>query len=162
MEVASAKKDNEPDGLLARLALRFTDFAERWFPDAFVFVAVAVGIVATGALINGAKPMAIATAFGDGSWGLIVFTLPVAWVGGWRISPRPLINPAYDSTTTSSGASCPRRTRARICICCPTCRSFGSERSTRAMRTCGQLAAMRSFQAARLRARRESSAINAA
>lgn len=91
MEVASAKKDNEPDGLLARLALRFTDFAERWFPDAFVFVAVAVGIVATGALINGAKPMAIATAFGDGYWSLIVFTLQMALmvVSGYVVAASP-------------------------------------------------------------------------
>src|SRR4051794_5945321 len=42
------------DGALVRIALRFTAWAERWFPDAFIFVAIAVVVVAAGALVNGA------------------------------------------------------------------------------------------------------------
>ena len=42
--------------LLARLALRFTNFAEKWFPDAFVFVAIGVVMVTLAALANGATP----------------------------------------------------------------------------------------------------------
>ena len=34
------------DGVLVRIAIAFTAWAERWFPDAFVFVAIAVVIVA--------------------------------------------------------------------------------------------------------------------
>ena len=34
------------DGFLVRLAIAFTAWAERWFPDAFVFVAIAVVVVA--------------------------------------------------------------------------------------------------------------------
>lgn len=73
MEFADTTKADAAEGTLARLALRFTDFAERWFPDAFVFVALAVAIVVAGALLNGAQPMAVASAFGDGYWSLIIF-----------------------------------------------------------------------------------------
>ena len=43
------------EGLLARLGLRFTNWAERWFPDAYVFVALAVAVVAVAAFLNGAS-----------------------------------------------------------------------------------------------------------
>lgn len=78
MEFADTTKADAAEGTLARLALRFTDFAERWFPDAFVFVALAVAIVVAGALLNGAQPMAVASAFGDGYWSLIIFTMQMA------------------------------------------------------------------------------------
>ena len=58
---AAARKDagKPPDGgeggVLAGIALRFTAWAERWFPDAFIFVAIAVVVVAAGALANGAS-----------------------------------------------------------------------------------------------------------
>src|SRR5262249_21242510 len=58
------------EGALARLGLRFTNWAERWFPDAYVFVALGVAVVAAAALANGASPAAVAKAFGDGFWGL--------------------------------------------------------------------------------------------
>ena len=55
-------------GVLAGIALRFTAWAERWFPDAFIFVAIAVVVVAAGALANGAaggrSPRRSATASG--------------------------------------------------------------------------------------------------
>ena len=38
------------DGVLVRTAIAFTAWAERWFPDAFIFVAIAVVIVAIAAL----------------------------------------------------------------------------------------------------------------
>ncbi len=78
MEFADTTKAGVTEGTLARVALKFTDFAERWFPDAFVFVALAVAIVVAGALFNGAAPMAVASAFGDGYWSLIVFTMQMA------------------------------------------------------------------------------------
>jgi hypothetical protein len=34
--------DDRGDGALVRLGLRFTNWAERWFPDAYVFVALGV------------------------------------------------------------------------------------------------------------------------
>lgn len=59
MSVA-AKGKSASDGVLARLALRFTDFAEKWFPDAFVFVAIGVIIVSLAALANGVTPTGVA------------------------------------------------------------------------------------------------------
>jgi len=67
-------------GLLSRLGLRFTAWAERWFPDAFVFAAIAVVVVAGAALLNGSSPQAVAKSFGDGFWSLIVFTMQMALV----------------------------------------------------------------------------------
>jgi short-chain fatty acids transporter len=79
------------EGFLARLGLRFTNWAERWFPDAYVFVALAVAIVAAAALLNGAPVVAVATSFGDGFWSLITFTMQMAMVviGGYVVASSP-------------------------------------------------------------------------
>jgi short-chain fatty acids transporter len=78
-------------GALARLGVRFTNWAERWFPDAFIFVAIAVVIVALGALANGASAPAVAKSFGDGFWSLIPFTMQMAFVtiGGYVVAVSP-------------------------------------------------------------------------
>lgn len=65
---------------LARFAQRLAAFTERWFPDAYVFALVGVVVVALAALINGATPTSVVTAFGDGFWGLAAFTLQMAMV----------------------------------------------------------------------------------
>jgi len=90
MSVA-AKGKSASDGVLARLALRFTDFAEKWFPDAFVFVAIGVIIVSLAALANGVTPTGVAAAFGDGYWSLIAFTLQMALmiVSGYAVAVAP-------------------------------------------------------------------------
>ena len=77
--------------LLSRLGLRFTAWAERWFPDAFVFAAIAVVVVAGAALLNGSSPQAVAKSFGDGFWSLIVFTMQMALVaiGGYVVATSP-------------------------------------------------------------------------
>ncbi len=76
------------EGALARLALRFTGWAERWFPDAFIFVAIAVLVVAVAALVNGASAPEVAKSFGDGFWTLIPFTMQMAFVtiGGYVVA----------------------------------------------------------------------------
>lgn len=76
------------DGRLARMALRFTDWAERWFPDAFVFVALAVIVVAVAVLANGAPVSEVTKSFGDGFWTLIPFTMQMAFVtiGGYVVA----------------------------------------------------------------------------
>ena len=109
MTVAT-ERDSVGDGVLARLALRFTNFAEKWFPDAFVFVAIAVAVVACAALINGATPIAVAGAFGDGYWSLITFTLQMALmvVSGYAVAISPpverLINWLASLPRTGRGA----------------------------------------------------------
>jgi short-chain fatty acids transporter len=76
------------EGVLVRIAIAFTAWAERWFPDAFIFVAIAVVVVALAALINGASPVAVSVAFGNGFWSLITFTMQMAFVaiGGYVVA----------------------------------------------------------------------------
>src|ERR1700687_4999325 len=83
--------DDGGEGALARLGLRFTNWAERWFPDAYVFVALGVAVVAAAALINGASPAAVATSFGDGFWSLITFTMQMVMVvvSGYVVASSP-------------------------------------------------------------------------
>ena len=45
------------DSRSARFALRCSSFAERWFPDSWVFAALAVIIVALATMAMGAKPV---------------------------------------------------------------------------------------------------------
>ncbi len=85
-------------GLPERLALRSADFAERWFPDAWVFAVVGVLLVASFALGFGATPRATADAFGDGFWSLIPFTMQMAFVviGGYVVATAPAIARVID------------------------------------------------------------------
>jgi short-chain fatty acids transporter len=82
---------DDSEGVLARLGLRFTNWAERWFPDAYVFVALAVAVVAAAALVNGAPAVAVAASFGDGFWSLIVFTMQMVMVvvSGYVVASSP-------------------------------------------------------------------------
>ena len=96
------KRDRSADigegGVLAGIALRFTAWAERWFPDAFIFVAIAVVVVAAGALANGASVGAVTKAFGDGFWTLIPFTMQMAFVtiGGYVVATSPPVQRLID------------------------------------------------------------------
>ncbi|MFZ1110459.1 MAG: TIGR00366 family protein [Rhodomicrobium sp.] len=79
------------EGPLARAALGFTRWAERWFPDAYIFAALAVILVSAAALANGASPLAVAKSFGDGFWTLIPFTMQMAFVviSGYVVAMSP-------------------------------------------------------------------------
>ncbi|MFL5289535.1 MAG: TIGR00366 family protein, partial [Rhodopila sp.] len=79
------------DRALARIALRFTQWAETWFPDAYVFAALALVVVAAAALGNGASPAAVTRAFGDGFWSLILFTMQMVFVviTGYVVASSP-------------------------------------------------------------------------
>jgi short-chain fatty acids transporter len=76
-----------PPGPLERVASRFTGWAERFIPDAFVFALVATFVVALAALLSlsrqgGALAAAgqVAEIWGGGFWELIPFTLQMALV----------------------------------------------------------------------------------
>jgi len=73
---------------LVRIAIAFTAWAERWFPDAFIFVAIAAVVVSLGAIANGASPLAVSEAFGNGFWSLITFTMQMAFIviGGYVVA----------------------------------------------------------------------------
>ena len=88
---ATAATSGQPitrEGVLVRIAIGFTSWAERWFPDAFIFVAIAVVVVAAASLANGASPAAVSAAFGNGFWSLITFTMQMAFVaiGGYVVA----------------------------------------------------------------------------
>jgi len=82
---------SQPEGMLARIAIAFTAWAERWFPDAFIFVIIAAVVVALGAIANGATPRAVSEAFGNGYWSLITFTMQMTFVviGGYVVATSP-------------------------------------------------------------------------
>lgn len=67
--------------MLARLALRFTAWAERWLPDAFVFALLATVLAFVAALAAGhVGPVAALDAWGKGFWELVPFTMQMALV----------------------------------------------------------------------------------
>jgi len=94
----SAESTAATEGVLARVALRCAAWAERWFPDAYVFAVLGVVIVALAALAFGATPKAAATAFGEGFWSLIPFTMQMAFVviGGYAVATAPVVSRFID------------------------------------------------------------------
>lgn len=81
------------DNLLARIALRFTAFTERWLPDAFGFVLVGTVIVLLLGLATGQSPTALIDGWGKGVWSLVTFTLQMAMIiiGGYALATaRPV------------------------------------------------------------------------
>ena len=55
----SAGRGPTQEGVLVRMAIAFTTWSERWFPDAFIFVAIAVVVVSLAALANGVAAHAL-------------------------------------------------------------------------------------------------------
>ncbi|MEZ4257748.1 MAG: TIGR00366 family protein [Polyangiaceae bacterium] len=77
----------EAQGLLARAAERFTAWAERWIPDAFVFALLATLLIVVAGIVSlrgrhGLVGAAVQTAamWGAGFWELIPFTLQMALI----------------------------------------------------------------------------------
>jgi len=72
---------SSPPGRLERVALRFTDLAERWLPDAFIFALLAtMAVVVAGLTAGRASPAHVATVWGRGFWSLIPFTMQMALI----------------------------------------------------------------------------------
>jgi len=92
MQTASPQHATQ-EGWPARAALRCAAWAERWFPDAYVFAVLGVILVAVLALAFGATPKATAAAFGNGFWSLIPFTMQMAFVviGGYVVATAPAV-----------------------------------------------------------------------
>jgi len=101
------------DGWMARAALRSAAWAERWFPDAWVFAALGVIVVAVAVLAFGATPAVTVNAFGDGFWSLIPFTMQMAFVviGGYVVASAPIVARFIDLL-----ARVPRTGRGAICF----------------------------------------------
>jgi len=83
--------DSPKSSVLDLTAQAVTRWAERWFPDAYIFAAIAVLLVAAGAWAMGAPLQSIGVAFGDGYWSLIPFTMQMAMVAisGYVLAVSP-------------------------------------------------------------------------
>lgn len=110
--------DEPPGGLLERAAARFTAWAERWIPDAFVFALVATFLVVVASTValgrkHGFTSAVAQTAeiWGGGFWELIPFTLQMALViiTGYVVATT---RPVY--RLIAALASVPRSPRAAI------------------------------------------------
>ena len=109
---AGAEQSKRTDSrLLERIALRTCAWSERWIPDAYVFAATGVVLVAAAALILGATPVATAKAFGDGFWSLIPFTMQMTFIiiGGFVVASSPPVGRLIDRA-----AAIPRTGRAAV------------------------------------------------
>lgn len=86
-----AQNRTAPIGRLESLAASVTNWAERWFPDSYIFAILAVVIVTVGCLLAGVTPKAIASSFGEGYWSLITFTMQMAIVviSGYVVASSP-------------------------------------------------------------------------
>lgn len=86
------------NGWMARAALRSAAWAEKWFPDAYVFAVLGVIVVAVAAIGFGASPAETADAFGAGYWSLIPFTMQMAFVviGGYAVATAPVVSRFID------------------------------------------------------------------
>jgi short-chain fatty acids transporter len=94
------------DTVISRLAIKFTTWSERWYPDSFVFAALAVIIVAIADLAVGADPQAVVTSFGTGFWTLVPFTMQMAIVviSGYVVAVSPPIMRIIDGIARLPGS----------------------------------------------------------
>jgi short-chain fatty acids transporter len=85
------RSEGRPGNLMERMAANVARWAEAWFPDAYIFAAVAVIVVAVGAFAIGAPAQRVGIAFGDGFWSLIPFTMQMAIVAisGYVVAVSP-------------------------------------------------------------------------
>lgn len=74
------KKDVEQEGAMERLGISLANWSEKWFPDAYIFAAIAVVLIAVVALIMGRTPVEIGVDFGTHYWDLIPFTMQMAFI----------------------------------------------------------------------------------
>ena len=81
----------EAHSVMERWGISLADWSERWFPDAYVFAAIAVAVTCGAALMLGRAPYMIAADFGKSFWTLIPFTMQMAFVviGGYIVAVSP-------------------------------------------------------------------------
>jgi short-chain fatty acids transporter len=76
---------------LARVGMALADWAERWFPDAFIFALCALVIAFIAGLLMGTRAPDLVAYFGQGFWSLIPFTMQMAMIiiGGYVVATSP-------------------------------------------------------------------------
>ena len=85
------KNDENEEGMMQRMGVALANWSEKWFPDAYVFAAIAVLIVCVAALAMGRSPSQVSVDFGKSFWNLIPFTMQMAFVviGGYIVAVSP-------------------------------------------------------------------------
>ncbi len=81
-------------GFLARVAERFTSWAERYIPDAFVFALLATFIVVACAVaFTETSAWGIVKIWGDSFWELVAFTMQMALIiiTGYVVATAPIV-----------------------------------------------------------------------
>src|SRR5664279_5712103 len=103
----------EGQSWLSRFAIRTCAWSERWFPDAFAFAILMVGLITGSALLLGASAASVASSFGTGFWGLIPFTMQMCFIiiGGYVTADSPPI-----ARLTWRLANVPRTGRGAIAL----------------------------------------------
>jgi short-chain fatty acids transporter len=90
----ASTRDAGDDRLVARVALRFTAWAEHWVPDAFVFALIAtVFVFVAGLAVARDTPVALVDSWGKGFWELVPFAMQMALIiitGYVLASSRPV------------------------------------------------------------------------
>lgn len=78
--------------IMERFSQAIVAWAEKWFPDAYVFVVIACAVVGIASVIHSGDALATSQAFGDGFWSLIPFTVQMAMVAvtGYVLAMSPL------------------------------------------------------------------------
>lgn len=89
-ETRTRTEDND-EGMMQRMGASLANWAEKWFPDAYVFAAIAVLVVVVAALAMGRTPAQVSVDFGKSFWNLIPFTMQMAFVviGGYIVAVSP-------------------------------------------------------------------------
>lgn len=78
--ISRSPLEEEKPGLMARWGAALADWSEKWFPDAYIFAVIAVVLVAGVAILMGRTPSQVAVDFGKSFWGLVPFTMQMAFV----------------------------------------------------------------------------------
>jgi short-chain fatty acids transporter len=108
--IRSADSVAPDSNVIERFSQATVALAEKWFPDAYVFVVLACAVVALGATLHGGQPAAVSKAFGDGFWSIIPFTMQMAMVAvtGYVLAMSPpiaaLLRRIAQIPSTSRGA----------------------------------------------------------
>jgi short-chain fatty acids transporter len=101
-------------GVIARAALTFTAWTERWIPDAFIFALLATVVVVVAALAaTPATAPQIVDAWGNGFWDLIPFTLQMSLI---IITGHVLASSAPMGRVIRSIAGWPRNPRSAVAL----------------------------------------------
>src|SRR5579864_5923334 len=81
-------------GRLVRTGAAIADWAERWFPDAFVIALLGVLIVFGAGLLTGTTASELVRYFGEGFWSLLAFTMQMALIviGGFAVASSPPVH----------------------------------------------------------------------